>query len=103
MNLAIGQWTVGLERDKLIKLRDANGVRISCLDGALWITQEKSAADVVLEARQSVVIDRPGLTLVMALRTSTLRLHARASRMPSLRRTLAGRLPAGRLRPGGVH
>lgn len=103
MNLSMGQWTVGLERDKLIKLRDAKGMRISCLDGALWVTQEKSAADVVLEAGQSLVIGRPGLTLVMALRPSTLQLHARTSRLPPLRRTLAGWLRPGRLRPSGVH
>jgi hypothetical protein len=58
---------------------------------------------VVLEAGQSLVIGRPGLTLVMALRPSTLRLHARTSRVPLLRRALAGWLRPGRLRPGGAH
>ena len=102
MNLALGQWTVGLERDKLIALRDAKGVRISCLDGALWITQEKKAADVVLEAGQSFVIDTMGLTLVMALSPSTLRLRERGSRVPALWQALAGWLQAEPLRPGRV-
>ena len=44
------------------------------------------------------------LVLLAILFTNlVLRLRARASRMRSLRRTLAGWLPAGRLRPGGVH
>jgi len=103
MNLALGQWTVGLERDKLIALRDAKGVRISCLDGALWITQEKKAADVVLEAGQFFVIDTPGLTLVMALCPSALRLRERVSRVPNPWQALANWLRAGRLRPSGVH
>jgi hypothetical protein len=47
-------------------------VRVCCLRGALWITQEQSTSDVLLEAGESFVIDQPGLTLVMALRPSNL-------------------------------
>jgi hypothetical protein len=103
MKLALGQSSVCMQRDQLIAMRDARGVRVSCQHGALWITQERSPADVVLEAGQSTVIDTPGLTLVMALSHSTVRLRERASRMSGLRHTLAGWLQAGWLRPGGVH
>ena len=103
MKLALGQSSVGLERDQLIAVRDARGVRVSCLDGALWITQETMAADVVLEAGQSLVIDTPGLTLVMALRPSTLRLRERVSRVSALWQTLVGWLQAGLQRPSGVY
>jgi hypothetical protein len=102
MNLALGLSSVGLERDQLIAIRDAKGIRVSCLDGALWITQEKMAADVLLEAGQSLVIDSPGLTLVMALRPSTLRLRERVSRVSALWQTLAGWLQAVPLRPRGI-
>ena len=74
MRLLLGQSKLGLERDQLVAVRDGKGVRVACLSGALWITQEQSTADVVLEAGQSVVIDHPGLTLVMALSPSTLRI-----------------------------
>ena len=77
-----------MKRDALIAVRDAKGVRVSCLDGALWITQERLAADMVLEAGQSAVIDSPGLTLLMALKPSTVRLRERNSRGPA-------RAPAG--------
>lgn len=103
MNLALGQSRVDLKRDQLIALRDARGVQVSCLDGALWITQEKMAADVVLEAGQSSVIDTPGLTLVMAVRPSTLRLQERVSRGSVLWQTLAGRLHAKPLHPKSVY
>ena len=73
MRLLLGQSKLGLEIDQLIAARDAKGVRVACLSGALWITQERSTADVILEAGQCTVIDSPGLTLVMALRPSTLR------------------------------
>src|SRR5262245_19718530 len=79
LKLALGQSRVGLERDQEIALRDAKGVRVCCLDGALWITQEGMAADPLLEAGQSLLIDTPGLTLVMALGRSTLRVRERVS------------------------
>jgi hypothetical protein len=74
MRLLLGQSKLGLERDQLVAVRDGKGVRVACLSGTLWITQEHSTADVVLEAGQSVVIDHPGLTLVTALSPSTLRI-----------------------------
>jgi hypothetical protein len=75
MRLLLGQSKLGLERDQLVAVRDGRGVRVVCLTGALWITQEHSSADVILEAGQSTVIDRPGLTLVTALSRSTLRIR----------------------------
>ena len=65
MKLALGESSVGMERDQLIALRDA------C--GTLWLTEERMPDDTVIEAGQSFVIATPGLTLVMALRKSTVR------------------------------
>src|SRR5262245_58357913 len=103
MKLTLGQSSVGLERDQSIAMRDAIGVRVSCLDGALWITQEKVAADVLLEAGQSFVIDTAGLTLVTALHPSTLRLRERPSRLSALWQALAGWLRVGPLGRSGVY
>lgn len=73
MRLLLGQSKLGLEPDQLVAVRDGRGVRVVCLTGALWMTQEQRTADVILEAGQSAVIDSTGLTLVMALGPSTLR------------------------------
>jgi len=73
MRLLLGQSKLGLETDQLVAVRDGKGVQLVCLSGTLWITQEDSTKDVILEAGQSAVIDNPGLTLVMALSPSTLR------------------------------
>jgi hypothetical protein len=75
MRLLLGQSKLGLERDQLVAVRDGRGVRVVCLSGALWITQEHSTEDVILEAGQSILIDRPGLTLVTAMTQSTLRIR----------------------------
>jgi hypothetical protein len=103
MNLTLSLSSIALERDQLIAVRDAVGLRVSCLDGALWITQESMAADVVLEAGQSFVVDAPGLTLLMALSPSTLQLRERVGYLSGWRQTLASWLGARPLRPSGVH
>ncbi|HTS52308.1 MAG TPA: DUF2917 domain-containing protein [Burkholderiales bacterium] len=98
MKLVLGQSKLGLERDQMVALREGKGVRVACLSGALWITQEQSTADVVLQAGQSVVIEHVGLTLVMALSPSTLRICE--PRGASLWRALFGwfQLPIGGVR-----
>ena len=99
MKLVLGQSSVGMECDQLIALRDAKGVRICCDSGTLWITQEKRRADILLESGQSLVIDTRGLTLVMALRPSTLRLRDGVSRLSGLWQRLVGLLQSGLLNP----
>lgn len=50
-----------------LSLADQQGQRVACLDGQVWITLQDDVRDVVLEAGDCFVIDRPGLTLVFAL------------------------------------
>jgi hypothetical protein len=98
MKLELGQSRLGLERDQLITVRDGKGVRVCCLRGALWITQEQSTSDVLLEAGDSFVIDQPGLTLVMALRPSNLQVsepRSAADLWAALRNWFGGRLLRG--------
>jgi len=72
MKLELGQSKLRLGREQLIAVRDGVGVRVTCLAGALWITEEQGGADVVLDAGESHTITHPGLTLVMALRAASL-------------------------------
>jgi hypothetical protein len=74
MKIELSTSTLALPRDGLIALRDAEGTRVTSLKGALWITQHHQEGDVILERGQSFTIDRPGLTLVMALTPASLRL-----------------------------
>src|SRR5262249_32050394 len=73
MRLLLGQSKLALERDQLVTLRGGKGVRVACLSGALWVTQEQDRADVILESGQSLVLDHSGLTVIMALGSATLR------------------------------
>lgn len=58
---------LALPKEGLIALRDGRNTRITCLEGTLWVTQEGTIKDEVLEAGQSLVIQYPGLALVTAL------------------------------------
>lgn len=96
MKIELTTPTLSLPRDGLIALRDARGMRVTSLEGALWITQDAQGGDIILERGQSFTVDRPGLTLVMALTPASLRLVERPE-------TLAARIAGwlSRLWPAG--
>jgi hypothetical protein len=102
MELELGQSKVKLTRDQVIALRDGIGVRVTCLRGALWITEERSGSDIVLDAGQSHTITRSGLTLVMALRDASLRMREPQFALWPRVRALFERLGFTRLEPRGI-
>jgi hypothetical protein len=96
MNIELDNSTLALARDGLIALRDAQGTRVTCLSGALWITEDHEHSDIVLEAGESVRLRRQGLTLVMALQPASLRLsEQRETLVERLTARLTRWLPAG--------
>ena len=60
-----------LAPNELVKMDEARGTTLRVTRGTLWITLENDARDIVLEAGDSYMIDREGLTLVEAQREST--------------------------------
>jgi Protein of unknown function (DUF2917) len=69
---AISHTPRALRARTTLPLADQRGQRIAVLDGQVWITLQNDARDVVLEPGECFVIDRPGLTLVFALRDAIL-------------------------------
>ena len=62
------RFVVEMERGGLLPLEQARDVRIVCLEGTLWLTEEDRPTDVVLEAGASYTVDaRGGRTLVQAM------------------------------------
>jgi len=57
---------VRLNTGELLDINDGEGFTIKCLEGAVWITQSNDPRDVVLEAGESFVLDKPGLALICA-------------------------------------
>jgi hypothetical protein len=57
---------VRLNTGELLGINDGEGFAVECLEGAVWITQSNDPRDIVLNAGQSFVLDKPGLALVCA-------------------------------------
>jgi hypothetical protein len=62
----IKQEEIALIARDVHRLQDARGQTVTCLQGAVWITQERDRRDIVLAAGQSFVLDRPGVTVLFA-------------------------------------
>lgn len=70
MKLEINAGALQLARGQTLKLRDGEGSTICALEGTLWVTEENSRKDVVLEPGTCYRIAHPGLTLVQAFADS---------------------------------
>ena len=58
--------SVRLNTGELLDIDDGEGFTIECREGAIWITQSNDPRDIVLEAGESFVLDKPGLALICA-------------------------------------
>ncbi|HUN67739.1 MAG TPA: DUF2917 domain-containing protein [Burkholderiales bacterium] len=66
MTLELASGALRLSRGQTFKLHDAMGSTICAREGTVWITEENSRKDVVLEPGACFRVDRPGLTIVQA-------------------------------------
>jgi hypothetical protein len=74
------KFVVELEQGDLPPLDRAKGVRVSCVEGSLWLTEERGAADVVLQPGQSYEVEAAGRTLVQAMSRSRVAVQALGAR-----------------------
>jgi len=58
------------------------GTRVHCLSGALWLTQESDARDIIVRAGQSLVVTRAGLLVAQAVGCSNAQLAFDATITP---------------------
>jgi uncharacterized protein YjhX (UPF0386 family) len=75
MKLEISSGALRLARGQTLKLRDGVGSTICAREGTVWITEEDSRKDIVLENGACYRINRPGLTLVQAFADASLSLN----------------------------
>jgi hypothetical protein len=66
MKLEMDNGDLHLARGQTVRIRDAVGSTICAREGTVWITEENSRNDVVLQPGACFRVDRPGLTLVQA-------------------------------------
>ncbi len=49
---------------RVLKIGRARGVRVGCIAGEVWITEDGRQDDVVLSAGESAVLERAGLAMI---------------------------------------
>jgi len=64
-----------------LRIRDGRGTRLSCAGGVVWITQEGSANDTVLEAGNDIMLEFDGTALAGSNRGAVV-VEIHAGRVP---------------------
>jgi hypothetical protein len=66
MNIELNAGALHLSRGQTLKVRDGAGSTICAREGSVWITEENSRKDVILEAGSCFRLQQPGVALVQA-------------------------------------
>jgi hypothetical protein len=67
---------VALSARSVHRIDNAKGIRVACVRGVTWITQESDPRDLIVAAGQSIVLDRPGVAVVYAFKDAVITLGA---------------------------
>ena len=59
--------SIALHHGEAHRIDDGRGLRVQCLTGTVWLTQDGDRRDIVLEAGDGASIERDGLSIVTAL------------------------------------
>lgn len=74
------RFVIELQRGDILPLERASGVRLSCLEGTLWLTEENAPVDVVLSTGEAYDVEAKGRTLVQAMTTARVAVEATGKR-----------------------
>jgi DUF2917 family protein len=80
MNIGFNRVELHLAPREVIRVYDPTGARVECIQGELWITQDRDFEDYFLSANDALTLDRGGLALIHAQRRSDLVLFEPAPR-----------------------
>jgi hypothetical protein len=64
--IALINTTFGLRRAGILSMQRADGLRVQCRSGLLWVTAQDDPTDYWLRNGQSVTIRSPGRVLIQA-------------------------------------
>ncbi|MBI3369686.1 MAG: DUF2917 domain-containing protein [Burkholderiales bacterium] len=70
MNTDLNQGAIALQRGELRHLPHAQGLRVECLTGSLWLTIDGDPRDIVLSPGEGFTVDRRGDVIISALDAS---------------------------------
>lgn len=92
--------SVGIPRGSMLRIDEGQGVLLYVWEGEVWLTQEGSCRDHVLQAGQWFRLDRGGAALAHACRRSVVSLSSGIPEAPERQVTL---LPGGKDVPVVLH
>lgn len=67
MNTDLKLPAIALRHGQTHRIDAGRGLRVLCLTGTLWLTQDHDLRDIVLEAGDGATIERDGLSILTAL------------------------------------
>ena len=74
-----GPMVLSLEPGEFLRFEEQDGVRVRVESGRLWVTESARGDDVWLEDGQDARFGAEGLTLIEAVRATTLRIERAAA------------------------
>lgn len=87
MNACFDHACVELDRGQFLRLTDAGGATITCLQGCLWITRDGSPADIELAPGQSYWVENATRVIATGFEPSLARVWQPAAPPPTTRPT----------------
>jgi hypothetical protein len=79
MVLSMKAPVLDLGQGDVVTLVDAEGTRIAARTGRVWITQEGDRRDHIVGPGETLVVARPGRTVVQALQSARIALRDRVA------------------------
>jgi hypothetical protein len=90
MTADFDQACVELDRSLFLRLADASGTTVRCLDGCLWVTRDGCLEDIELAPGQSYLVEDPTRVIVTAFGPSLACVSRPSARVrPAALQTLA--------------
>jgi hypothetical protein len=74
MHIELNSSTITLAPASVLAVQDGAGTRIRCLSGVLWVTQEGELKDSIVRAGDTLILHKPGRTVISALDAASLTL-----------------------------
>jgi len=72
------QGPIGIPRGRLLRVDDGEGTVLRVWEGEVWVTEQDSSQDHMLQAGQEMRLGRPGAAIAHAFRRSVVSLTAAA-------------------------
>jgi hypothetical protein len=81
--------SIGMPRGSLLRIQEGQGLLVYVWEGELWLTQEGSRKDHMLQAGQWFRVENGGATIAHAFRRSVVSLSSPTQDVPAERITLS--------------